>query len=70
MADNQDKIAASLRELDALKAQLAAAETDEDKAVVEAVIGALEADLRWLGHKAAAPAKRAETRPAKAAEKR
>jgi hypothetical protein len=70
MADNQDKIASSLIELAAAKKALKDAETDDEKATAQAAIDALEADLQWLGHKAAAPAKRAETRPARAAEKR
>jgi hypothetical protein len=70
MSDKADMIASTIRELEITKARLAAAETDEAKEEAKAAIEAMEADLAWLGHKAAAPAKRAETRPAKATEKR
>jgi hypothetical protein len=46
------------------------AENDDEVAVQKANIAAVNASLKHFGHEAKAPAKAAETRPAKAAEKR
>jgi hypothetical protein len=70
MPAKEDMIASTIKELELTRARLAAAETNGEKEEAGAAIKAMEADLKWLGHEAAAPAKRAETRPAPEAEKR
>jgi hypothetical protein len=59
MPDKETIIAALLRELAGFKA-----------AGDEVNVKGVEAELKFYGYKAAAPAERAETRPVKATEKR
>jgi hypothetical protein len=65
-----DDIKALLYERSGYEAKLANAKTDEAKAEQKANIAAVNASLKAFGYEAKAPAKRAEKRPAKAAEKR
>jgi hypothetical protein len=72
-ADDAETVKALLYERTGYEARLAVAKeanADEEVAVQKENIAAVNKSLKAHGHEAAAPAKRAETRPAKAAEKR